>query len=449
MLSRLDSLPLGQRDTLQAGSVAGVEFRYGEVRALVPGTTDESSLRARLAALESGRLLLLAREGTEAQYAFRQTLVREIGYRSQSLARRRELHGKLAEYLSASYGGQGSDQAGQAEVLAHHYEQAERPLPAARYLLLSAGNACRRYAHRQGRGFLDRALAAFEILPAEQRDSEAEGLLVQVHEARGDLALLAADFEAAAVAYKAARAVLENGALPTSVQLKLALVLAVQGEAEAAEALARQAWERAEAGQELACAATRAWLAWRRGDDQAGRWIETSVALAAAEPGSWAAGIGALLADLGGDGAAAREAYLALDQLPGAALVACREGDVHLQAGEMDPALEWYDRAAGWWQAEGDAWGLALARYRQAEAYVSTGDLAAARSALEEAQDLLAAAPAAAAEDAEVVRGALDGLELGQGPAWSSWCWQRYDDLFRISLLFRPWWAVQAALPGD
>jgi class 3 adenylate cyclase/predicted ATPase len=434
VLSRLDSLPQGQRDTAKAASVVGHEFRRGELRLLLPSGIDDATLNDYLSGLEDARLILLTEAGDDARYAFRQTLIREVVYESQPFAQRRELHARMASHLEADHA---DDLADYAELLAHHYYLAYRWLAAARYLLLSGHKARQRYAYPQAVGYYSQVLAALERLPPGEASSETAALKAQAHEGQGDVALLINDFAAAAAAYDAARSILSDED-PAKLLVKLALVLPTQGQAAKAEACARQAWAAQEAAGNLAAAATLAWLLWRAGDAEAGDWIEQGATLTAQGISPWTVAVAALMTDLAGDWALAQQTYLALDEPVGAALAACRLGDQHLRQGDVAGALALYNQAAETWDQESDACGLALARYRQAEAYLRGDGTTASRAALHEALGLLDACATATQEDRETVQKALTAVDAGQTGAWPPWRWQRYDDVFRISILFQP-----------
>jgi class 3 adenylate cyclase len=434
VLSRLDGLPSGQRDAARAASVAGTEFRPGEILALSSLARDDGGLDDHLAGLQGAGLILTIEAGPDAQYAFRQTLVREVVYGSQSFARRRELHSKLAAYLESQ---QASDAAQQAELLAHHYELAERPLPAARYLLLSGQKARQRYAYPQAADYYRRALAILERLQTEpvEPDPQIAALKAEIHEEMGDTALLTDDLAAAAADYEAAAGSSLPGAAPAQLLIKLALVLPTQGRTSEAEVCARRAWAAQAAGTDLAAAATLAWVLWRSGDAEASDWIDRALRKARTAQGDdpWTAGVATMLSDLAGDWTQARQAYLTLDRPIGAALAACRLGDSHLEGGNLAEALALYAQAAELWEQERDAYGLALGHYCQAGAYVQSGDASAARKALDEALALLETASTASQEDRLAVQEALEAVET---KSWSTQRWERYDDAFRISMLF-------------
>jgi class 3 adenylate cyclase/tetratricopeptide (TPR) repeat protein len=434
VLSRLDSLPQGQRDTAKAASVVGNEFCRGELGPLLPSTIDDATLNDYLSGLEDARLILLTEVGDDARYAFRQTLIREVVYESQPFAQRRELHGRMASHLEADHA---DDLVDYAELLAHHYYLAHRWLPAARYLLLSGYKARQQYAYPQAAGYYSQVLAALERLPPREVSPETMALKAEAHEGQGDVAVLLNDFAAAAAAYDAARSSLSDED-PARLLVNLALVRPTQGQAAEAEACARRAWAAHEAAGDLATAATLAWLLWRADDAEAGDWIERVPTLTAQGSGPWTAAVAALMTDLAGDWASAQQAYLALDEPVGAALAACRLGDQHLRQGDVAGALALYNQAAETWDQESDACGLALARYRQAEAYLRSEGTPASRAALHEALGLLDACATATQDDRETVQKALAAVDAGQTGVWPPWRWQRYDDVFCISILFQP-----------
>lgn len=248
--------------------------------------------------------------------------------------------------------------------------------------------------------------------------------------------------------------------------VKQALVLPALGQAAEAEACARRACRPGAADGELriAAMAALAWLLWRRHSPELAEWIEacraeirnSKLVLSRAEESAirnpqsapWLGQVSASLADFAGDWAEAREAYLELGRPPGAALVDCHQGDRCIEQGDVEGAQKLYGQAAEIWEAEDDNWGLALARCRQAEAHWRAAETDLAAASLRAALELLEPGGEAAREDRQVVQTALAALEAGsryREPSrsssrspWPSWRGQRYDDAFRISILFRP-----------
>jgi len=435
ILSRLDALPYSQRDTAKAASVIGDQFNRSALRSLLPPTTSDAALDADLVGLGEARLIVpIVVADADPRFSFHHPLIREVVYDSISFTQRREWHAQVAADLEAMPGRQCEDW---AELLAHHYFLAARWLPAARYLLLSGHRARRRYAYPQAANDYGRALTALSHLSPGDTDAGVIHLRAEAHEGMGDVALLTGDFAAAMAAYEQAQSTLP-GDPPPPLSRKLALVLPTQGRPPEAETLARQALADPEASGHLAAVATLAWLLWRRGDGQATDWIQRGQTLARAGDDAWTAGVAALLADLAGEWQSAQAAYLALDRPCGAALAACRLGDQYLQQGKTDRATTLYERAAAIWEQMHDACGLALGRYRQAEAQWQAGNTTAARHTVAQASKLLADCPTADPHDQRLLQTVLVTLESNPAGPWPPWRWQRYDDAFRIAILFRP-----------
>ncbi len=447
VLGRLDALPPPAREVAKTAAVIGDEFSRSDLRALREGGAGgDQDEETGLAGLEEAQLIVPRAGGADPAYAFRHALLREAIYSSLSFARRRALHAGLAAHLEARClddptASAGESLAAHAELLAHHYEQAGQFLPAARYLLIAGQKARQRYALAQAGAAYRRALAGLDRLLGQEADFELQVLYAQARAGQGDLVVLEGDFTAAVGAYAEAGVVLLGEDVVeydrARFLLKYALVLPMLGQAEAALSCARQAAALAAPGTELAAAATIAWLLQRAGEPEAEHWLERAAELAAREPGRWSAGVAALLADLRGDWAAARAAYLEVDRLAAAALAACRLGDRHLAHGETAAALALYLQAAGYWQEEDDAAGLALARYRQAEVHGRQGEREQAAALLQEALDLLEQGAGAPDEDRATLAQAHGALEKGLS-TWPAWRWQHYVDALYVTLLFHP-----------
>jgi tetratricopeptide (TPR) repeat protein len=367
--------------------------------------------------------------------------VRELIYDTLPFAQRRELHGRVAAHLEARYT---DHPAPPAELLAHHYQLSGQPLPAARHLLVSAHRARQRYAYPEAGAIYDRVLEVLEGMSAGEESAESLAVRLQAREGQGDLALLSGDYGAAATAYEAARAFLpeadspqEAGALRKSLLLKGALVLVPLGRPEEAERCARAALDATPAGEDLAAAATLAWLSWRAGSDQARDLVEQAHSLITDSGDRWEMAVSALLTDLAGEWTQARRAYLSVNRPTGAALAACYQGDWLLDRGEIQQSLGLYRQAAEIWEREDDAWGLALASYRTAEAHWLRADDAAARGLLSHALALLEGGEGVE-EGRRAIEGALAAIENGWRDPWHPRRWQDYDDALRITLLFRP-----------
>lgn len=446
VLSRLDALTRPAREVARTAAVIGDEFERHDLRALRASGADEEGEESGLAELAGAQLIVPTAGEGGPRYAFRHAMLREAIYSSLSFARRRALHAGLAAHLEARCLDDPTVSAGQslaahAELLAQHYELGGQFLPAARYLLMAGQKARQRYAYAQAGAAYRRAMANLERLLKQEADFEAQILYAHARAGQGDLVLLEGDWTGAVGAYAEAGVVLLGEDVVeydrARFLLRYALVLAIWGQAEAALACARQAVAMAAPGTALAAAATMAWLLRRADQPEADSWMERASALAAQETGRWPAGVAALLADLRGDWATARTAYLEVDRRAAAALATCRLGDRHLAHGETAVALALYGQAAAYWQEEDDAAGLALARYRQAEAHGRQGQREQAAALLQEALELLEQGDGAPAEDRETLAQAQVAIEQGLA-TWPAWRWQHYIDALHVTLLFQP-----------
>jgi tetratricopeptide (TPR) repeat protein len=390
-------------------------------------STERTTLSDSLAGLEAAHLTLLSEGGSDQSYAFRQSLVRELIYDTLSFARRRELHAQLATHLELV---SGHDAMPPVELLAYHHRAAAQWLPAARYLIQSADRAREHYAYDQAGERYVQALECLEKVPTDQVRDIAS-LQAQVLQGQGDLALLRGDLTAAEAAY---RELCSTGMEPdrdkSDVWLKLALVLVALGAAEEAERYARKA-------EHSAASTVLAWIHWRLESGQAGGWLEKARGTVRPGQDRLTESLSTLLVDMAGDWDAAQRAYLSLDHPVGAALAACRQGDRHLENGEVSLALDRYRQAAEIWEQENDATGLALAKYRLAEFHWRQDEIPAAQASLSEALALLDSNDTMLDEDRRLVMDALTAVELGDQRNWKPWRWQAYDDAFRISVLFQ------------
>jgi predicted ATPase len=185
--SRLDGLDPADRTLLQAGSVIGKSFSVDSIAAVSGQTADE--VRPRLRDLVRREMLTLEgdpRSPELGQYAFVQSLIREVAYGTLARRDRRRLHLAAARFFETL------DDEGIAGALAEHYVAAYRAQPEgpegdavaaqARVALRGAADRARSLgSFSQAIRFLDQALEVTAD-PDEQR---------QLHAAAADAALFA------------------------------------------------------------------------------------------------------------------------------------------------------------------------------------------------------------------------------------------------------------------
>jgi adenylate cyclase len=128
LAARIDRLPEREKQALQAASVLGRRFGaslLGRVADL-----PEAELAAAMRILTDAEFVHEEVLYPEAEYAFAHPLTREVAYGSQLGERRRQVHAAAAHALEELEAQRLDERAG---LLAHHWESAGEPLPAARW----------------------------------------------------------------------------------------------------------------------------------------------------------------------------------------------------------------------------------------------------------------------------------------------------------------------------
>ncbi|HTM12976.1 MAG TPA: AAA family ATPase [Bryobacteraceae bacterium] len=165
---QVERLSEAEQRVLKSASIAGRRFSAWSVAAMLDtGIAETEDICERFAQrqqfLRPGRAAGVLGGAQSAHYEFRHSLYREALYRRIPEAQRALWHRRLAEraqdLLPASHGMTAPDTALElASELALHFEHGRDFESAARYLILSAENAGRRYAHRDAAAILEHAL---------------------------------------------------------------------------------------------------------------------------------------------------------------------------------------------------------------------------------------------------------------------------------------------------
>jgi predicted ATPase/DNA-binding winged helix-turn-helix (wHTH) protein len=163
---QVSQLPLEMQRTLEAASVAGVEFADAAVAAAL--NTSAAMVEAYCEALAEQAWLrpldvALWPDGTIAtRYTFAHALYQQVLYERLGLGRRMRLHQRLGERLEAAYGARAEEIAAE---LAEHFMRSPDARRAVPYLHQVAEQALRRCAHQEAIGLLTQALAFLTTLP--------------------------------------------------------------------------------------------------------------------------------------------------------------------------------------------------------------------------------------------------------------------------------------------
>ena len=197
---QVERLSETEQRVLKGASVAGRRFSAWAVASMLDSAVADAediceSLAQRQQFVRPGRAAGVLGAAQSAHYEFRHSLYREALYRHIPEGQRARWHRRLAEraeeLLPDSSGMAAPDSALElASELALHFEYGRDFERAARYLILSAENAGRRYAHRDAAAILEHAAGLLSgIAPNTARTLQIE-ILERISDARyavGDL----------------------------------------------------------------------------------------------------------------------------------------------------------------------------------------------------------------------------------------------------------------------
>jgi tetratricopeptide (TPR) repeat protein len=184
LAARIDRLPTDEKGLLQTLAVAGKEFSFSLVRAVIKQPDDE--VHRMLNDLQMGEFIYEQPAAGDLEYTFKHALTQQVAYNSVLLEQRRLLHGITGAAIESLYRERLEDHYAD---LAHHYSLSDDAARAVEYLRLAAEQAVGRSAYSEAAADLKAALSMLERLP-EGND-----------QARAELALRATEDTVAAVLY--------------------------------------------------------------------------------------------------------------------------------------------------------------------------------------------------------------------------------------------------------
>ncbi len=156
---QLEQLPPAEQQLLRAASIAGSRFSVWAVSVMLELDRERAEELCETLAQQQQ---FLKRPDGSSQYEFRHALYREILYRRLRVTERRQLHLRLAEHMEAL--STPVDPA-LASELALHFEQGQGYDRAIHYLMMTARNHARRYAHTDSVALLRHAMELLPQLP--------------------------------------------------------------------------------------------------------------------------------------------------------------------------------------------------------------------------------------------------------------------------------------------
>ncbi|MGQ9548572.1 MAG: tetratricopeptide repeat protein [Roseiflexus sp.] len=180
LLARIDRLDEHARNVLRVASVIGQRVPFGVLQGIQ--TIDRIALLRHLTHLDEQEITVLERLEPERVHMFRHALLQEVAYQSMLYSRRRELHGRIGEYLEERYGDDLDDYYG---LLAHHYRLSNRRDKAIHYLL-KAGHAARAvFANEEALQYYTWALEALSGDANDPRSWETHAAIADVEATLG------------------------------------------------------------------------------------------------------------------------------------------------------------------------------------------------------------------------------------------------------------------------
>jgi class 3 adenylate cyclase/tetratricopeptide (TPR) repeat protein len=153
LASRIDRLPIAEKELLQTLAVLGREFSSGLIKHVVGKSDDE--LERMLSALQLAEFIYEQPAMGDVEYTFKHALTLEVGYNSVLVERRRLLHERAAQAIEVLFSAQLEDHVAE---LAHHYDRSANAPKAVEYLGCAGVRAAQQVAHHEAIGYFTRAL---------------------------------------------------------------------------------------------------------------------------------------------------------------------------------------------------------------------------------------------------------------------------------------------------
>lgn len=201
---QIERLRPEEQRMLEAASVAGMEFAAASVGAVLEEETERveeycERLVRQQQFLRAGEAKTWPDGTVTSTYGFSHALYQHALLQRVTAVRRLRCHLRIGERLESAY----QTRLGEvAAELAVHFEQGRDYLRAVRYLQQAAEQAVRRYANREARQYLSRALGLVKQAPPEGQSALRMSLLEQrglVSRSMGDMRQAVDDFSALAV----------------------------------------------------------------------------------------------------------------------------------------------------------------------------------------------------------------------------------------------------------
>lgn len=161
ILSRIDRLPIYDKDVLQTASVLGREFDEFIVEGIYH---DKKVLKKSLENLKLLDLLRVEKEKGKIKYIFKHILTQEVAYETLSFAKKRELHRNTGTFIEQKLKRRREEFLG---LLSHHFYHGMDYDKALLYSVEAGEKAKKVYANEEAIEFFTRAIESYEKLEGE------------------------------------------------------------------------------------------------------------------------------------------------------------------------------------------------------------------------------------------------------------------------------------------
>ena len=248
IMSRIDRLESGAKQTLQCASVIGDTFEHKLLKSLC----DDTDLERHLAQLKNFDFISMGSEAnTEAraytvlreseapaeplpnssagaspslvkgawedyEYSFKHALIRDVAISSLLPEKKREYHQKIGEAIERFYPDRIDEY---YELLAHHYESSANVQKALEYLIKAGDKSKALYANQQAIDYYTRAMALIKQLPEERTEQK-----LSIFDGLGDVYHLSGKCDEAIQSYEAALKYSEDRKRRADIYRKIARV---------------------------------------------------------------------------------------------------------------------------------------------------------------------------------------------------------------------------------
>jgi class 3 adenylate cyclase/tetratricopeptide (TPR) repeat protein len=170
LASRIDRLPLEEKQLLQSAAVIGKDVPFRLLRAITE--VPEEELRHGLARLQAAEFLYETSLFPDLEYTFKHALTHDVTYESLLRDRQRALHARIVDAIEALYPDRLIEQ---VERLAHHAVRGEVWGKSLTYLRQAGSKADNRSALREAASYFEQALTALAHLP-ESRELREQAI---------------------------------------------------------------------------------------------------------------------------------------------------------------------------------------------------------------------------------------------------------------------------------